>query len=213
MGISHHECLHQHTFELKPILEQLGLNGWVCQDNFLEEDVIDSLLSYLDILLSNELMQPAAIGHGQRLKLHKSIRLSHTCWIDDWSFSEGLVYTRLLLEKLQNSLNQYFFLSLKRFESQLASYPIGGYYKKHLDQIKGRGHRQVSLIIYLNDCDSGGELVLFDKDDKTKKVIEIKPKKGRCVIFFSSQVYHEVLPTHYSRFSFTTWFRDDLWEI
>ena len=106
-------------------------------------------------------------------------------------------------------LNQHFFLSMKRFESQFAIYQKGGFYKKHLDQLKKTRHRQVSCILYLDDCLAGGELLIFNKNNKNQLDYTYTPKAGEMVLFFSKSIYHEVLPTQQKRYSLTTWFRDD----
>jgi SM-20-related protein len=192
------------------VLTELEHRGFAYVEDLWPADVVLGLLDTFKIQLENENFDEAAVGADWRLKTDRTIRHSNTCWIEDWKRNSVLSHIEENLNSLMVRLNEYFFLSLKRFESQLAFYPVGGFYKKHLDQIKGRNHRQVSMVFYLNDCLEGGELVLYERDDKLKKAGVFKPRKGRCVIFFSSQIYHEVLPTRSPRFSLTTWFRDDI---
>jgi SM-20-related protein len=108
-----------------------------------------------------------------------------------------------------NSINNYFRLSIKGFESQFSVYNQGGFYKCHLDQHKETRHRQVSCCIYLNDCVDGGELVIYKKGSKTEVDKVIKPLSGSIVFFFSKDIYHEVKMVQNPRYSITTWFRDD----
>ena len=113
-------------------------------------------------------------------------------------------FTELMLE-----LNRTFFLACKRFETQFAYYPVGGYYKKHLDQLADNKHRQGTVILYLEDCLGGGELIIYNKDHINQIDQVYSPRKGDLVIFFSSQIFHEVKEAHSERTSLTTWFRDD----
>src|SRR5690606_30489076 len=138
-----------------------------------------------------------------------AIRKSNICWIEDSDNFGGLREYNLILQQMMISLNQYFFLSLKHFESQVAYYTKNDFYKTHLDQFNNSSRRQVTSILYLNDCPVGGELVLYKKG--TKDVIDkvVTPKRGTLVVFFSGHIFHEVKPVETPRFSLSTWFRDD----
>lgn len=49
-----------------------------------------------------------------------------------------------------------------------------------------------------------GELRLYLKD----KIVDVVPHIGRCIMFKSEQIEHEVKPTvGYQRFAVTVWFR------
>lgn len=108
------------------------------------------------------------------------------------------------------SVNEYFFLVMKRYESQIAYYDEGDFYKTHLDQFQDQRHRQVTCTIYLNDCTNGGELVLYKQGSQTIIDQIISPKRGTLVLFFSGHIHHEVKLVNQPRLSITTWFRDDL---
>lgn len=189
--------------------DTLAQKGWVELDIFKNDLAVNSLIAILRNELDKGSFKKAGIGADWRNRLEVSIRKSQVCWIEDWNSKRSLKNMNTRLSWLMDQLNKTFYLSLKRFESQLAFYPEGGFYKKHLDQMKGRNNRQITLIIYLNDCPEGGQLVLFEREDKMKQAAVISPQKGKCVLFFSSQIYHEVLETKVPRFSLTTWFRDD----
>lgn len=195
---------------LEQLLLDLETTGWAKIDNFIDQKLLFSLLELFKNELSNDSFESAAVGADWRNRLDRDIRHSQVSWIEDWHSASELQQLKNLFDGYLEVLNSHFYMSLKRYESQLAFYPQGGYYKKHLDQIKGRNNRQVTMVLYLNECEEGGELVIYDRDDKMKVASTIKPLAARCVIFFSSQIYHEVLPTFSPRFSLTTWFRDDL---
>ena len=191
------------------LLQELTEQHFIIIDNFISEKYLSSTLEEIYDLLNSDKFYPAQIGKNLNLQLDQQIRNSLICWIEDWKKNRVLEYIYFELTKIQNTLNEHFLLSLKRFESQFAIYPDGGFYKKHVDQFKQQKHRQVSAIIYLNDNFEGGELVLYSKDDKNKIEKTIVPKKGQLVLFFSKTIYHEVLKCSGERISLTTWFRDD----
>ena len=103
-------------------------------------------------------------------------------------------------------------LSLKDFEVHMTVYPIGSFYKRHLDQFKKDDHRKLSVILYLNNDwqDShGGQLRMYFPG-QTKDFL---PLAGRLVIFRSDEIEHEVLPATRERLSITGWVLDRLAEL
>lgn len=190
--------------------DTLITKGWQYVDEFLSKQSCLNLLECFQEDLEKDRFSAAKVGKNLEKKLLESVRDSEIAWIENWSRHSDLENLKLGFDQLIRFFNENFFLSLKRFESQFAIYQPGGFYKKHLDQLKGGNRRQVTVIIYLNDCNQGGELVIYNKNDKNKVDKIISPKSGRMVIFFSSQIYHEVRPTHQTRLSLTSWFRDDL---
>lgn len=157
---------------------------------------------------ANNQYRQAGIGHKNKALIDKQIRQSNTLWIENWNQFPALEFTGKLLSNLMIEANRYFFLSMKRLEAQFAIYNPGGFYKKHLDQHQ-TGHRLLTCIIYLNDVEKCGELVIYNKKDRNKVDKIIPPKQGKLVLFFSNQIFHEVLPTESLRLSLTTWMRND----
>lgn len=193
------------TLDLKALENQ----GWCVAEQVYSDEFCSQVVTHLNELLAQAEFHSAAVGKKLDKTVDKSIRKSEICWIDHWQAIDELSLLKRDLEHIMDEVKNYFLLSLKRFESQFAVYPIGGYYKKHLDQLRKSPHRQLSHILYLNDCNEGGELVLYDRNNKLKIAQVIRPKKGQCVAFLSAQIYHEVLPVKDKRLSITTWFRDD----
>lgn len=192
------------------LFENLTHRSWSSHLDVLSENDCLQLQRYMDFHLEQENFKRAEIGNGLKQKEMTSIRKSQIAWINDWDVKEELVNLKKFFSQLQDDFNKEFYLALKRFESQFAYYPTGGFYKKHLDQLKATRHRQISLILYLNDCPVGGELVIYNQNDKNKVDVIIKPRRGQVICFNSAKVFHEVLPTQLKRYSITTWFRDDL---
>lgn len=65
-------------------------------------------------------------------------------------------------------------------EYQLVRYKEGQFFKKHVDATE-EFPRKISILLYLNDNYSGGEIIF------TKENILIKPKKNTLIIFPSSE--------------------------
>ena len=190
------------------MLEALSSKGWCCIDELFSKDFCQKLKDELNKKYMDGLFDEAAIGRALDQTIKSSIRDSKTLWIDEWRSLELKKFHNFISE-LMNELKPSLLLSLKRFESQFAIYEPGGFYKKHLDQLKGSGHRQISTILYLEDCSDGGELVLYNKNNRNIIDKTITPKSGQFIIFISSQIYHEVKPTLNQRYSLTSWLRDD----
>jgi hypothetical protein len=57
----------------------------------------------------------------------------------------------------------------------------------HIDSL----NNHLVLLYYVNDSD--GDTIIFDLDDKTKKLASISPKKGRLVVF-NGEHYHASSP-------------------
>ena len=196
---------------ISDLISSLERQGWFSAENIFPEAPL-FLLTCKDLYTSGDYFSEAMIGKNLNQVREPSIRKSEIFWLEqnDTQLSPYVDPLFRSFDALKNILNESFFLSLKRWESQFALYRKGGFYKKHLDQFKNNRHRQITLILYLNDCPEGGELVLYNRDQKNIKDFIIKPKQGSMVIFFSNQIYHEVLPVTHPRYSITTWFRDDL---
>lgn len=179
--------------------------SWYIQQNFLPSELCQSLIKYSMNLNFVE----GKIGRGIHRSENELIRNNSINWIDSWEVDPSLHHVNSLLNEIMQSTSRYFRLSLKRFESQLATYQKGGFYKIHLDQHPKTRHRQLSCNLYLNDCVSGGEIVLYEKGSKVEIAKTVKPQMGTLVLFFSKDIYHEVKLVQAPRHSITTWFRDD----
>ncbi len=185
----------------------LDEKSWFYQDQFISDELCLALSNICIENIKKELLIEAKIGKKKTKDL--SIRNSSIQWIDDWEESTSLRQLNSLFTEIMDSVNNYFRLSMKRFESQFTVYNPGGFYKCHLDQHKKTRHRQVSCSIYLNDCAAGGVLVIYKKGSKTEIDKVIRPVSGSIVLFFSRNIYHEVKIVQSPRYSLTTWFRDD----
>lgn len=192
------------------LVKDLTEKGWcVLEDFFPKELTLEILMDFKDRLEDSE-FKFSKVGRKLDKTLDLSVRNAQSTWVELSQGSSGQKILNEFYNSLKEFLNESFFLSLKRYESQYAFYPNGGFYKKHTDQLKNSMHRQVTSIYYLANCDSGGELVIYNKNNKKKVDFVFKPKAGSLVVFFSALIYHEVLKNEDPRYSLTSWFRDDL---
>jgi len=193
-------------FEL--IADGLAENGYAVIDHFLSNPEVDSILE-LGLFNSESLQQfkKAGIGKLQGLQINESIRGDYIQWLDAKTAPAPLKVYLNRLNDLATFLNQNLYLSLKAHEVHMTVYPVGSFYKRHLDQFKADSHRKVSVICYLNhnwiDV-QGGQLRMYTGQDP----IDFAPIAGRLVCFRSDQIEHEVLPASRERISLTGWLLD-----
>ena len=114
------------------------------------------------------------------------------------------------LNTLRGALNERLLLGLFSLEVHYALYPPGAFYRRHLDQFRGRafssGDRVISCAIYLNEDwtpAEGGLLRIYDRE----LARDVLPVAGTLACFLSDRFEHEVLPATRERLSLTGWFR------
>jgi len=185
-------------------MDELATNDYVVIDDFLKERPLSLLIAFFDKKIQQNQFSKAAIGSTGNELLIREIRGDYTYWLDQ-KMDVSLQSIFEILEETKSILNRMCYLSLSHFEFHLAHYPIGSFYKKHLDQFNHRNNRMISMIIYLNEDwnqGDGGELKVYPKN---KKPESISPLMNRCVLFKSDALLHEVLETNVGRKSLTGW--------
>jgi SM-20-related protein len=185
-------------------MDTLSQLDFVVIDNFLTQDVLSELKLFFKEKEVQDKLNKAAIGATGASKIINEIRGDFTFWLDKVR-DQGQLQLFEKLDEVKLMINRFCYLSLSDYEFHLALYPKGSFYKKHLDQFKGRNNRMISMIIYLNENwkeGDGGELKIFPegKEEKT-----IAPLENRCILFRSDVLFHEVLPTNKPRKSVTGW--------
>ena len=96
-------------------------------------------------------------------------------------------------------------------ELHYVRYPVGGYYRRHVDEDLDANPRAltraISFICYLNDpgwcAADGGELRSYPPGEPPSDVL---PESGTLVVFDSARVEHEVQPTGKERLALVGWF-------
>jgi SM-20-related protein len=197
------------TSQLNKLADQIAENGFAVIDDFLSNEEIDRILALQGF--KNGLLQfkKAGIGKNQDKQINEAIRGDYIQWIDPNNAEPPLLTYLGKLKQMIAFVNQSLFLSLKDCEVHQTIYPIGSFYKRHLDQFKKDDHRKLSVICYLNkdwkEAD-GGQLRMFIGTESR----DILPLAGRLVCFRSDLLEHEVLPATRERLSLTGWLIDKI---
>ena len=200
---------------LDALITLIAEQGLCVIDNFLDDETIKQLASETDHLKQAAVMKEAGVGR-ERTALNKEIRGDNIYWLDESNASQAQQIYFQQMERLRLSLNQHLYLGVFGLESHLAIYPIGAFYKRHLDcfasQDPSKPQRKISCIVYLNQnwkAEDGGQLRLYLNSldaSNQEKYIDIQPVAGRAVVFLSNTYYHEVLAARRERKSLTGWF-------
>ncbi len=204
--------LSHNAIHFEQIADGLAQHGFSFVDNFLLQPEIDDILNldeFNDRLLH---FKKAGIGNSQSRLINEAIRGDYIHWIDPRNTHASLLIYFEKLKALMTYLNQNLFLSLKEVELHLTSYPVGSFYKRHLDQFKLEDHRKISVILYVNKYwkeVEGGQLRIYNGSEVT----DVFPISGRLVCMRSDKIEHEVLPATRERMSVTGWMLDQLIDV
>lgn len=191
------------------IADNLAEHGYAIADQFLSQTEVRAIINLGDFKKGREHFKKAGIGKRQDLQINEGIRGDYIHWLDKKSAPTELSVYLKRVEQLMRFLNQALFLSLKDYEVHMTVYPVGSFYKRHLDQFKKDDHRKLSIICYLNEDwkeEHGGQLRIYLAESSH----DILPVAGRLVCFRSDQLEHEVLPATRERLSLTGWILDQL---
>ena len=146
----------------------------------------------------------AAVGRGPEQQRNRFVRRNLIHWLDDRD--PALAPWRDWTESLRVHLNRKLFMGLFSFESHLARYRPGDFYRTHVDAFRGEANRMVSLVCYLNEAwleGDGGELILYT-DQGT---VTVAPMHRTVVLFLSEDIPHEVKPARRDRYGIAGWYR------
>jgi len=186
---------------LEKITELLTSQGWAVIENFVPRVVITQLAQ------ETRQQELRRAGVGKPRTVNNDIRGDHILWLDSSNSSKLQQAYLKLTEHLRLALNRDMRLGLFEFEGHLAHYPVGAFYRKHLDSFQQDNRRVLSSVLYLNQdwqAEHGGQLRMHLNTDKH---VDVLPQGGTLVLFFSDQFWHEVLPATRDRLSITGWFK------
>ena len=184
----------------------MALKNWAISEEIFNKEFCRSLVSECQRRQAAGEFHKASIGHQATKTVDEEIRGDFIGWLQE---------THPMLENLEllrQSLNQFFFLGLKRVETHFAFYPPGAGYEKHIDNPRGRSHRKITFVLYLNENwqkSEGGELSLFDPANENERIAQVEPTLGKLILFRSELFPHQVEKSFSERLSLTGWFRDD----
>lgn len=194
------------------IADALVEQGYWVMDDAFPKTLLNQLLNYFNQLQDDE-FKAAGIGRQTDFQVQETIRSDKIHWIQPSTqiTAEFLQW----MDSLRVGINRRLFMGLFDYESHFAHYPVGAFYKKHVDAFRGKrqqgqSNRVLSTVLYLNDAwqpNDGGELLLYAEGDDNRVIETILPECGRLVIFLSEKFPHEVLPAKRERKSIAGWFR------
>ena len=187
------------------LIDGLLEKGFQSVDNWLTNDELIGLRKSLLAHHENNCFYNAGIGNKAQLQTIKSIRNDLIFWLDPLKAN---AFEENFLQKINDFvayLNRTCYTGIRSHEFQYAIYNVGAFYKKHVDTFKNDDKRKFSVVFYLTENwqpGDGGELKIFANDT----VEEIQPIGGRLV-FFNSDIPHEVLKSNTKRLSLTGWLK------
>ena len=194
------------------IADDLAERGYAIADQFLSQNEVSSILALNVFQAGIDQFRKAGIGKQQQHQVNEAIRGDYIQWIDKTNAAPPLSLYLAKVEGLMRHLNETLFLSLKDYEIHMTVYPIGSFYKRHLDQFKRDDRRKLSIICYLNENwleEHGGQLRIH----RPETSVDVLPLAGRMVCFRSDQLEHEVLPATRERLSLTGWLLDQFTDL
>ncbi len=195
--------------QLEQIADGLAGKSYAIIDRFLADEEVIAILHSDEFKNSKLHFKKAGIGRQQEKQILESVRGDIIQWIDPKAPPATMKNYFEKLSQLIQFINRSLFLSLKDAEVHMTLYPIGTFYKKHLDQFRHDDHRKLSIICYLNPDwkeSQGGQLRMYLPDAP----MDVFPWAGRLVCFRSDLVEHEVLPATRERYSLTGWLTDKI---
>ncbi len=191
------------TFE--NLIQGLLEKGFGSVDNWYNAEELDCLRKSLMTHYRQDDFHAAGIGKLENFRKVGKVRSDQVYWLDR---AEADDCERQFFEKMDAFilyLNRTCFAGIRDAEFHFAVYEPGSFYKKHVDKFQNDGRRLFSFVSYLTEkweAGDGGELVLYPVEEGMK----IEPLPGR-VIFFRSDLLHEVLVSNVQRLSLTGWMK------
>ena len=177
--------------------------GFIVLPDGLPPDVACALTQYVAAVDAED-FRAAAVGRGMEQQRNRLVRRDLIHWMDEGN--PALAHWRAWTEPPRVHLNRELFLGLFSFESHLAHYRPGDFYRTHVDAFRGEANRVISLVCYLNEDwkeGDGGELVLHTNTG----AVTVQPVYRTVALFLSEEMPHEVRPARRDRYSVTGWFR------
>lgn len=190
--------------QYETLIDQVLQQGYGILDNFVTPTELSALNNSLEHRYKEAAFKKAGISKEH--EVISEIRGDEIFWLGKSSALDAEAAYLSKIEDFMAYLNQTCYLGLKSYELHYAVYPIGAFYKKHLDRFKSDSGRKMTTVFYLNEEwteADGGQLRLY-LNEGTKDIL---PIGGRMAIFESDKIEHEVLPSLKERRSITGWLK------
>jgi len=185
-------------------IDVLASQDFAVIDGFVSGETAEYLRALIDKRKADDLFRQAGVGRSIQHTKNTEIRGDKINWLKDEPSDPALAEIMERMHNLRLQLNQTCFLGLQDIESHLTVYEPGTGYARHRDAFNNRSHRVITFVLYLNEKwqpESGGQLVLWSSNGEETL---IEPVEGR-LIFFKSELEHEVLKCMKNRYSLTGW--------
>ena len=190
------------------LCEMITNQGYAILPQWLPKEETRPLSLALQVLWEERLLKPAAIGKGEDKMRRSEVRGDYILWLEQESFKSTDTLYFPLMNASASLLNQQCLLGIRDMEAHFTVYPPGAAYKKHQDRFKGGDTRILSTVLYLNEkwqADQGGSLLIYSESG----LVEVLPEEG-TLVFFLSELWHEVRPALRERKSVTGWFLNEV---
>jgi SM-20-related protein len=187
------------------LIQGLLVKGFESVDDWFTADELIGLRKSLLKQYENDHFHIAGIGNKDNFQTVRTIRSDRIYWIDQLNPAPSEMVFYKKINEFVDYLNQTCYAGIQSHEFHYARYDVGSFYKKHIDKFKNDDKRQFSMVFYISDSwtrGNGGELMIYANDTIT----EIQPIPGRMV-FFRSDIPHEVLDCNNKRLSITGWLK------
>lgn len=191
---------------LSAAIEALAAPGYARLPAALPAPAWQALRAEAEALQAARQFAPARIGRAATAQRETTVRGDELCWLTPELPAGGRYLA--WMEALRLQLNRELFLGLAEFEAQYAHYPVGAFYRTHVDRHRDSNARVISAVLYLNPdwpAAAGGEFVMYDEDGH--ECFRQRPEGGTLLLFRSEEMPHEVRPATRERWSIAGWFR------
>jgi SM-20-related protein len=194
--------------QMASAVEKLGADSYSVSIGMLPLDLIASLAAEQRRREDLDELVRAGTGRGEGQAVGSAQRQANSSW-----FGEGTAAERHYLafaERMRLAINRRLFLGLFEFEAQFLHYPPGGFYRRHIDALRGERNRIVSMIAYLNEdwtTADGGALSVWAAGGVGEPIEDVVPLAGTIVLMLSEEVPHESRVAQRERRAIAGWFR------
>lgn len=184
----------------------LGDGGALVFDGVLGHATASNTFRQIVELAHDGALRNAGVGRMGSHRHDETIRQDLIAWVDAET-EERFEPITALFEAVRKAANDYCWMGVKRFDTQIAMYPgDGAQYDRHRDAFFGQSSRVLTAIYYPNvgwEPAHGGQLRVFFASDAVE---EIDPIGDRLVVFLSEILDHQVLPVFSARAALTAWY-------
>ncbi len=188
------------------MVQVLGDGGALVFDGVLGKSVASDTFQQIVELAREGALRNAGVGRMGSHRQDESVRQDLIAWVDA-DTEDRFTRISVLFEQVRQAANEYCWMGVKRFDTQIAMYPgDGAQYDRHRDAFHGQMSRVLTAIYYPNvdwQPAHGGQLRVFFSNGTVE---EIEPMGDRLVVFLSEILDHQVLPVFSARAALTAWY-------